>query len=505
MEERESFNSRLGFILVSAGCAIGLGNVWKFPYICAKYGGAAFILIYLLFLVILGLPILITEFAIGRGSSKSICSAYTSLETKNSRFHQNKYFHLCGNYLLMMFYTMVCGWMINYSVKMGRGALSGLDAEGVGGVFSSMLSSPSEMILYTIIAIVISFGICALGLNKGVEKISKFIMAGLLILMIALAVNSLLLDNSSAGLKYYLVPDFSIFQKYGAGEIIFAAMSHAFFTLSIGIGCMEIFGSYLDKKHKLLGEAANIVVLDTLIALTAGLIIIPACISYGIEPDAGPPLLFITLPNVFNNMKFGQLWGTLFFIFMSCAALSTVIAVFEGIVSMCMDNWNISRKKAVLINIPLMTLLSMPAVLGFNVFSSIAPFGEGTTLMDIEDFLVSQNLLPLGSLTFILFVTRKHGWGWNNFMKEVNTGEGRAFSEKLKFYFSYLLPLIIVGVYLKGYYDMFKSHGTGALIFWMSVGVIFLLITCYFAMPKDIFKSSNQESDKKEPVMPAAE
>ncbi len=489
MEKRESFNSRLGFILVSAGCAIGLGNVWKFPYICAKYGGAAFILIYLLFLVILGFPILMTEYAIGRGSRKSICSAYKEIETKNSRFHMNKYFNLSGNYILMMFYTMVCGWMVNYSIKMGAGTLSGISADEVAGVFGTMLANPTEMIIYAFIVIVVAFGICGIGLNKGVEKISKIMMVGLFLIMIVLVCNSLFLDKSVEGLKYYLVPSKDIFDKYPIGEIVFAAMSHAFFTLSIGIGCMEVFGSYLSKEHTLVSETINIVVLDTIIALAAGLIIIPACISYGIEPDAGPSLLFITLPNVFNNMPLGRFFGTLFFIFMSFAALSTAIGEYESIIGMCMDNWNISRKKAVMINIPLMMVLSLPAILGFNVLSGVTPFGEGSTLMDIEDFIVSQNLLPLGSITFILLVTRKHGWGWNNFIKEVNTGKGIKLSNKLRTYFAYILPLIIAVVYLKGYYDMFKSSPN--LVLWMILSVALLAITIFFSMPKS-FKVSKE-------------
>lgn len=482
--KRENFNSRLGFILVSAGCAIGLGNVWKFSYICAKYGGAAFIVIYLAFLAVIGLPILITEFAIGRGSRKSLCSAYSALETNRGRFHMNKYFCMAGSYLLMMFYTMICGWMVSYAVKTASGELIGLSTAEVSSSFDSMLSNTGEMVFYTMISIVIAFGICALGLNNGVEKISKIIMIALLAIMAVLAVNSLTLDNASEGLKYYLVPDFSHIEKYGWGEVVFAAMSHAFFTLSIGIGCMEIFGSYLSKERKLTGESVNIVILDTAIALTAGLIIIPACVSFGVPLDSGPSLLFISLPNVFNDMRGGRIWGTLFFVFLTFAALSTVIAVFENIIAMCTDNWKISRKKAVAINIPIMAALSLPAVFGCNILSFVQPLGEGSSIMDIEDFLVSNNLLPLGSLLSVLLCTRRHGWGWENFEKEVNTGKGKSLPGFMKTYMTWILPLIIIVVYLKGYYDIFASKGALTLTVWMCVAVFLLAVAIFFAAPK---------------------
>lgn len=486
---REKFGSRLGFILVSAGCAIGLGNVWKFPYICAKYGGGAFIVIYLIFLVILGYPILMAEFAVGRGSGKSIIRAFNELGSSNSRFSNAKYVSLVGSYLLMMFYTMVCGWMIDYSFKMAFGTIDKaieLNSDGANLVFQNMLSNTGEMVLFTIISILIAFGICTLGLNNGVEKITKVIMILLLILMIVMAVNSLTLENASKGLRYYLVPNFENLTKYGLGRTIFEAMSHAFFTLSLGIGAMEIFGSYLNKDRKLTSEALSVAVLDTLIALTAGLIIIPACISFNIPLDTGPSLLFISLPNVFNNMSGGRVWGTLFFVFMTFAALSTVIAVFENILVMCMENWNISRKKAVLINIPLMTILSMPAVLGFNIFSNIQPLGEGTNLFDLEDFLVSNNILPLGSLIIILFCTRKNGWGWDNFIKEVNTGKGKNMSNWTKPYITWILPLIIIVIYIKGYYDFFINKGLSTLIPWMIVAIAFLGLILFFVSPKQV-------------------
>lgn len=483
---REKFGSRLGFILVSAGCAIGLGNVWKFPYICAKYGGGAFIIIYLIFLVLLGYPILMAEFAVGRGSGKSLIKAYSELGSQNSRFNNARYFSLAGNYLLMMFYTMVCGWMINYAFKMATGKIINLDTDGISNVFQNMLSNTGEMVLFTVIAIVIAFGICALGLNNGVEKITKIIMILLLILMAIMVVNSLMLENASEGLKYYLVPNFSNLTKYGLGRSIFEAMSHAFFTLSLGIGAMEIFGSYLNKDRKLTNEALSVAILDTLIALAAGLIIIPACVSFNVPLDSGPSLLFISLPNVFNNMSGGRVWGTLFFVFMTFAALSTVIAVFENILVMCMENWNISRKRAVLINIPLMTILSMPAVLGFNVLSGLQPLGEGTNLFDLEDFLVSNNILPLGSLVIILFCTRKNGWGWNNFVQEVNTGKGINLSNWIKPYITWILPLIVIVIYLKGYYDYFVDKGSIVLTVWIIIAIAFLGLILFFVSPKKI-------------------
>ncbi len=481
--KRENFKSRLGFILVSAGCAIGLGNVWKFPYICAANGGAAFIVIYLIFLAVLGLPLLIAEFAIGRGSGKSLVSAYNILESKESRFHNNRYFGLIGSYLLMMFYTMVCGWMIDYTVKAIGGKLSDIDADSVAGVFGSMLSGTGEMVGFTIVAVLIAFGVCALGLNKGVEKVTNIIMIALFVIMIVLAVNSFTLDNAAEGLKYYLVPDFSKITENGLGNVLFTAMSHAFFTLGIGVGSMSIFGSYLKKERKLTGESLSIVILDTLIALTAGLIIIPACVSYDVPLTSGPPLLFISLPNVFNEMTGGRIWMSLFFVFMTFAALSTVIAVYENIIAMFMDLTGISRKKAVAINIPLMAVLSMPAVLGYNVFSDIQPLGEGTTLMDMEDFILSNNILPLGTLTMILFCTRKCGWGWDNFMKETNTGKGISFPDKLKFYMSWLLPAIIIVVYIKGYYDYFTNHAVSVRILTMVVALLLLAVTLYWASP----------------------
>lgn len=482
MQERENFKSRLGFILVSAGCAIGLGNVWKFPYICGENGGAAFILIYLLFLVILGWPILMAEFAVGRGSKRSIALSFSMLETEKSHWHRFKWFGIAGNYLLMMFYTMVGGWMMYYAWMSVTGKLSGIDSQGTTDAFHNMLENPGTMIFWTVLAIVIAFGICAMGLQNGVEKITKVMMLLLIVLMVVLAVNSVLLDNAKTGLKFYLVPDFGKAAENGWGNVIFAAMTHAFFTLSVGMGSMSIFGSYLDKEHKITGEALNVVLLDTLIAITAGIIIIPSCFAYGIEPDAGPSLLFITLPNVFNHMAGGRIWGTLFFIFMTFAALSTIIAVFENIIAITMEIWDMSRVKAVKINMMMLAVLSMPAVLGYNLLSGIQPMGAGTTIMDLEDFLVSYNILPLGGLVFVLFCTKKNGWGFEGFRAEVNTGSGFSLPAWIRGYMSYVLPLIIILVYLKGYYDMFSGYETGTFLLWMGIAVAFLILVISFSL-----------------------
>lgn len=486
MKEREKFNSRLGFILVSAGCAIGLGNVWKFPYICGQYGGAAFIVIYLIFLAILGFPILICEFAIGRGSGKGISEAFETLEPKGTHWHHLKWLSIVGSYLLMMFYTMVGGWMLYYAYRMISGKLEGMSTEQVGSAFQEMLSKPVTMTGWMVLAIVLSFIVCGLGLEKGIEKVTKVMMTVLILLMILLAVHSLVLPNAMEGVKFYLVPDFSRVKEYGIGTVIFAAMSHAFFTLSVGNGAMLIFGSYLKKERGLLGEAVSIVAVDTFVALMAGFIIIPACFAYGIQPDAGPSLLFVTLPNVFNNMAGGRIWGTCFFIFMSFAALSTIIAVFENLISFYMDMGNWERKKAVRFNLVLMILLSMPAVLGYNVLSGFAPMGSGSTIMDLEDFLVSYNLLPLGSMIFVLFCVKKNGWGWNSFLEEVNTGNGRKFSKHvlLQFYMTWILPLIIAGVYLKGYYDTFCGKGKTMLYGWMAFAIVLLAVILFFIWKK---------------------
>lgn len=476
MKERENFGSRLGFILVSAGCAVGLGNVWKFPYICGENGGAAFILIYLAFLILLGLPVLICEFAVGRASRKSISMAYDELEPKNTKWHHFKWSDMLGNYLLMMFYTMVGGWMLNYAYQSAAGKLYGLEREAIAGRFDEMLASSSEMTFWMILAVLISLGVCALGLQNGVEKITKVMMSILIILMVVLAVHSLVLDGAMEGVKFYLIPNFKAMKEIGIGSVVFAALTHAFFTLSIGMGSMEIFGSYLKKERTLIGEAGSIVAVDTFVALTAGFIILPACFAYGVQPDAGPSLLFITLPNVFNHMQGGRIWGTAFFVFMAFAALSTIIAVCENIIAFYMDMMGWTRKKAVVINVILIILLSMPAVLGYNVLSTIQPLGVGTTIMDLEDFLVSYNILPLGGLIFVLFCVRKNGWGFVNFKAEADIGKGAKLPGWLRYYMTYVLPMIIVVVYLKGYYDFFAPKGNAVLIGWMTFALILLAL-----------------------------
>lgn len=448
--QREKLSSRLGFILLSAGCAIGIGNVWKFPYIAGQNGGAIFILIYLFFLVILGIPVMTMEFAMGRAAQKSPASIYKELEPKGSKWHWHTWFAVGGNYLLMMFYTTVAGWMLSYFVQMCMGSFNGLDAGAVADQFSGMLADPVSQTIYMAIVVAAGFAICAVGLQNGLEKITKIMMTALLVLMVFLAANSLFLEGAGEGLAYYLMPDWNRFMEIGPLNVIVSAMNQAFFTLSLGIGAMAIFGSYINKDRSLLGESVNISLLDTFVAITAGLIIIPACFAFRIDVTAGPSLIFITLPNVFNAMPIGQLWGALFFLFMTFAAFSTVLAVFENILSSCMDAFGWSRKKACAINAVLVFLLSLPCVLGFNVLSSITPLGEGTTIMDLEDFLVSNILLPGGSLIFVLFCTTKLGWGWKNFRAEANEGKGLKVPDWIHPYCQYILPVIIVVILVLG-------------------------------------------------------
>ena len=455
MEKREHFSSRLGFILISAGCAIGLGNVWRFPYIVGQYGGAAFVLIYILFLVILGMPIMAMEFAVGRASQKSAARSFHVLEPKGTKWHIAGWSAMAGNYILMMFYTTVGGWMLAYIYKTITGEFEGLDAEGVGNVFNSMLGNVGEMMTWMLIIVIIGFAVCAIGLQKGVEKITKAMMLALLGIMIVLCINSILLDNSSEGLKFYLVPDFGKMLDYGIWNVVYAAMSQAFFTLSLGIGAMAIFGSYISRDRSLMGESINICILDTCVAFMAGLIIFPACFSFGVNPGEGPGLVFVTLPNIFNQMAGGKIWGTLFFVFMTFAALSTIIAVFENTVSFMIDLKGWSRKKSVIFNGILITVLSIPCVLGFNVWSGFAPFGGTSTIQDLEDFIVSSNLLPLGSLAYLLFCVSKHGWGWENFIKEVDAGKGIKFPKWAKGYLKYVLPIIVIIIFVMGYYSKF--------------------------------------------------
>lgn len=455
--EREKFASRLGFILISAGCAIGLGNVWRFPFITGKYGGAAFVLVYLAFLIILGLPIMVMEFAVGRASQKSAALSFNVLEPRGTKWHLYRYGAMAGNYLLMMFYTTVGGWMLAYVCKMFLGEFQGMDSGAVTGVFFDMLAQPGPMIGWMLAVTLLGFGICSLGLQKGVERITKGMMTCLLLLMLALVVRSVTLDGAMEGLRFYLVPDFHnlLYNAEGSfilGAAIYDAMSQAFFTLSLGIGALAIFGSYIGRKRSLTGEAISVGVLDTFVALIAGLIIFPACFAFGVQPDQGVGLVFMTLPNVFNQMPLGNVWGGLFFLFLSFAALSTIIAVFENIVAFAMDlGW--SRKKAIVVNGAALVLLSLPCVLGFNVWSGVTtPVGN---IQDLEDFIVSNNLLPLGSLVYLLFCTSRRGWGWKSFIEEADAGQGVKFPKWARVYVSRILPIIVLVIFITGYYQKF--------------------------------------------------
>lgn len=448
--ERERLGSRLGFILLSAGCAIGIGNVWKFPYMAGQYGGGAFVLIYLFFLVIMGIPVLTVEFSLGRAAQKSPIRLYQQLEPEKSKWHIHGYFAMIGNYLLMMFYTTVSAWMIMYFIKTAKGDFSGYDSAGIKDIFENMKSDPGPMIVFMTIVVVIGFWVCSIGVQKGLEKVTKVMMLALLAIMVILAINSILLDGGSEGLSFYLKPDFNRMQEIGIGEVIVGAMNQAFFTLSLGIGSMAIFGSYLGKDRALMGEAVNVACLDTFVAFTSGLIIFPACFAYGVEPDSGPDLIFITLPNIFNNIPMGRLWGSLFFVFMSFAALSTVLAVFENIVSCTMDLTGWGRKKSCFINGAAMFVLSIPCILGFNLWKGFKPFGEGSNIMDLEDFIVSNILLPLGSLCFVLFCVLKRGWGFDKFMAEANEGKGLKVKKWMKGYMTYVLTVIIFVIFIVG-------------------------------------------------------
>lgn len=450
MEQREQLGSRLGFILLSAGCAIGIGNVWKFPYMVGQYGGGAFVLIYLFFLVILGIPVMTMEFAMGRAGQRSPARLYQQLEPKGSKWHLHGYVAMAGNYILMMFYTSVAGWMLDYFVRTAGGQFVGADTDGVAAQFSQMLGDPLRMTLFMGIIVVVGFLVCSFSLQKGLERITKWMMVALLVIMVVLAINSVCTAGGSQGLRFYLVPDLARMKKVGIGNVVAGAMNQAFFTLSLGIGAMAIFGSYIGKERALMGESARVAALDTLVALCSGLIIFPACFAYGVQPDSGPSLIFITLPNIFNHMPLGRVWGSLFFVFMSFAAFSTVLGVFENIVSCTMDLSGWSRKKACLFNSILMLLLSMPCVLGFNVLSKFQPLGPGTGVLDLEDFVVSNLLLPLGSLIFIFFCTSRYGWGWKNFTKEANTGKGLKVQRWMRGYMCYVLPVLVAVILVLG-------------------------------------------------------
>ncbi len=448
--ERESFKSRLGFILVSAGCAIGIGNVWRFPYVAGENGGGLFVLFYLVFLVLMGIPVLTMELAVGRASRKSAVLGYKKLEKPKSKWHIHGWFCMLGCYLLMMYYTTVSGWMTSYFYKFATGTFeSGMTSEQVSGVFSQLQSNPIEMVIWMAIITILGFLVCSRGIQKGIEKVSKVMMIALLVLILALAINSILLSGAGEGLKFYLVPDFEKVSEIGIGNIVSAAMNQSFFTLSLGIAAMEIFGSYMSKDDTLPGESVKICALDTFVAIMAGLIIFPACFSYGVEPDQGPALIFITLPNVFVNMAGGRIWGTLFFLFMTFACFSTIIAVFENIISFCIDMFKISRTKSVIINAVIILIASLPCVFGFNIWSGFELFGQN--VLGMEDFLVSNILLPVGSLIYLLFCVTKFGWGFDNYLTECNTGKGMKFAGFLKPYFQFVLPILVLIVLVQGF------------------------------------------------------
>lgn len=448
--KRESFKSRLGFLLVSAGCAIGIGNVWRFPYVVGENGGGIFVLFYLLFLVAMGLPVLTMELAVGRGSRKSAVLAYKELEKPKSKWHIHGWFAILGCYVLMMYYTTVSGWMVSYFYKFVTGEFkAGMDVDATGSVFSDLLADPKQMGFWMILTVIVGFIVCSRGLQNGLERISKIMMTALLVLIVVLAVHSITLSGAGEGLRFYLIPNLSTVEKVGIGNVISAAMNQAFFTLSLGVAAMEIFGSYMSKDHALAGEGVRMCALDTFVAVMSGLIIFPACFSYGVEVTSGPKLIFVTLPNVFVNMAGGRIWGSLFFLFMTFASFSTVIAVFENIMSFAMDMFGWSRNKTAIINCIIILIASLPCVLGYNVWSDLHLIG-GRDVLDSEDFLVSNLLLPLGSLIYLLFCVTKWGWGFDNYIEEVNTGSGLKMSRKLKPYFQFVLPVLILIILIQG-------------------------------------------------------
>ena len=447
---RESFNSRIGFILVSAGCAIGIGNVWRFPYVAGENGGGFFVLFYLLFLLIMGLPVLTMELAVGRHTGKSAVSAYRMLKPENKLWHLHGWAALAGNVILMLYYTTVSGWMTTYFFKFLQGEFyAGMQVQDVSGVFSSLLASPGEMAFWTVLTIVLGFFVCSFGLQKGLERVTKVMMGSLLVLIVVLAIHSLTLEKAAEGMKFFLMPNWDIVEHVGFGNMLTAAMNQAFFTLSLGIASMEIFGSYMSKAHGLAGESIRICALDTFVAIMAGTIIFPACFAFGLRPDAGPSLIFITLPNVFVNMSGGQLWGSLFFLFMTFASLSTVLAVFENIIALFIDTFGWSRKKAVIFNGILILIGSMPCVLGFNEWSHVTLLGD-RGILDSEDFIVSNLLLPGGSLIYLLFCVSRYGWGFDNYLQEANIGSGMKISRRWKPYLQYVLPVMLFFILARG-------------------------------------------------------
>ena len=447
--KRENFQSRLGFLLVSAGCAIGIGNVWRFPYVAGQNGGGLFVLFYLLFLLTMGVPVLTMELAVGRASRKSAVQGYQALEKPGSKWHIHGWFCVAGCYLLMMYYTTVAGWMLDYFVRFLTGSFTGLDAAAISGAFGQMLQNPAEMTVFMALVVVLGFAVVSFGLQKGLERISKLMMTALLLLILMLAVNSCLLPGAGEGLSFYLLPSLSRAKEQGLFSVITAAMNQAFFTLSLGIAAMEIFGSYMTRENTLTGEAVRICLLDTFVALMSGLIIFPASFSFGVQPDAGPSLIFVTLPNVFAGMRGGRFWGTLFFLFMTFASFTTVISVFENLIANCIDMFGFSRRKAVIANCVFLLLASMPCLLGYNVLSGVHLIG-GRDVLDTEDFLVSNLLLPLGSLVYLLFCTTRWGWGFDNYLAEANAGEGLKLSPRFKLFFQFVLPALILVIFFSG-------------------------------------------------------
>lgn len=455
--QRERLGSRLGFLLLSAGCAIGLGNVWKFPYMVGQNGGGAFVLIYIFFLVVLGVPIMTMEFAIGRAAQKSPVRFYQELEPKGSKWHLHGYVALAGNYLLLMFYTSVSGWLLQYFVKTVSGGFEGLDVAGIKSAYEGMLDKPGTMMISVAITVVLAVVVCSIGLQNGLERITKWMMLALFVIMVVLAINSITLAGSEEGLRFYLLPDMDRMKEVGIGNIIVGAMNQSFFTLSIGIGSMAVFGSYIGKERALMGEAARVAVLDTFVAFSSGLIIFPACMAYGVQVDSGKSLIFITLPNIFNNLSGGRIWGGLFFVFLSFAALSTVLAVFENLVSCTVDLFGWERKKACVINGILLFVLSLPCIFGFNLWKDFEPLGKGSNLMDLEDFIVSNLLLPVGSLLFVLFCTCRYGWGFQKFRAEANEGKGLKVANWMRGYLTYVLPVVVVVLFVMGLYNVFAK------------------------------------------------
>jgi len=450
MEQRERLATRLGFILLSAGCAIGIGNVWKFPYMVGQYGGGAFVLVYIFFLIAMGVPVMTMEFALGRASQKSPAKIFNALEPKGSKWHWYGVVALIGNVILMMFYTTVSGWMLQYFVKTAKGDFVGLSADGVATEFGNMLADPVTLLIYTTITIIVGFLINSMGVQKGLEKITKWMMIALLVIMVILAINSMFLEGGAEGLKFYLIPDLGRMKDAGIVNVVVGAMNQSFFTLSLGIGSMAIFGSYLGKERTLMGESVNVAVLDTFVALTSGLIIFPACFAYNVQPDSGPSLIFITLPNIFNNLSGGRVWGSLFFVFMTFAALSTVLAVFENIIACTMDFTGWSRKKTCIIDGIIMFFLSIPCILGFNLWSAFQPLGPGSGVLDLEDFIVSNLILPIGSLIFIIFCVTRYGWGWDKFVAEANEGKGLKVANWMRPYVTYVLPVMVLVILIMG-------------------------------------------------------